>query len=244
MFDFNNKKVVITGGSGGIGKVVTQKFLERGADVVLFDLDANALNAVKRSFTQGNVEVVQGDVTNREDLNRLTQTAGKIDVLVCLIGLFIPSPFEQTDDDTIDKMLTINVKSTILTIQAALPVMQEFGSIVTLSSSAHLKPLPMGGALYSASKAAVKGLSRSLALELMPQKIRVNTVCPGPIDTERMAAPMVVSNEIKEQIAETIPMKHLGKPEDVANAILYLSSDEASFITGEEFVIDGGLTSL
>ncbi len=244
MLNFKEKNIVITGGSGGIGLAVAERFLAQGARVVLFDLNEQALQDAKQKLNNENIETVQGDVTNTADLQRLVDCAGRIDGLVCLIGLFVPMAFVESDENLIDKMFTLNVKSTMMTIQSALPAMISGSAIVTISSSAHVKPLAMGGTLYSASKAAVRGLSRALALELMPKGIRVNSVCPGPINTERMAAPMVVPQEMKDQIAESIPMKHLGEPEDIANAITFLCSTEAKFITGEELAVDGGLTNL
>jgi NAD(P)-dependent dehydrogenase (short-subunit alcohol dehydrogenase family) len=244
MLDFTGKTVVLTGGSGGIGLVTAGKFLEQGARVVLFDLNTEALAEAKQTLGNDNVVTVQGDVTNKADLAKLVAEAGSIDALVCLIGLFVPAPFEQAEESVIDKMFTLNVKSAILTIQAAIPAMNKGSSIMMLTSSASLKPVPMGGALYSANKAALRGLGRALALELLPKEIRVNTICPGAVNTERMAATFPVPQEMRDQMAATVPMKRLAEPEEIAAAILYLSSTEAAFITGEELIIDGGLVNL
>ena len=210
----------------------------------MFDLNGEALEQAKETLGGNKVTTVQGDVTKKEDLERLVAEAGQIDVLICLIGLFIPAPFEQAEESVIDKMFAINVKGTMLTCQAAIPAMNENSSILLITSSAHLKPVPMGGALYSANKAALRGLGRALALELMPNKIRVNSICPGAVNTERMAATTPVPQEMRDQMAATVPMKRLAEPEEIAAAMLYLSSQEAGFITGEELIIDGGLINL
>ncbi len=244
MLDFDNKTVVLTGGSGGIGLVAAEKFLAQGARVVLFDRNGEALAEARQTLGSDHVVTVQGDVTNKADLARLVAEAGRIDTLVCLIGLFIPAPFEQAEESVIDKMFAINVKGTMLTIQAAIPAMNEGSSILLLTSSAHRKPVPMGGALYSANKAALRGLGRALTLELLPQKIRVNSICPGTVNTERMAATTPVPQAMREQMAATVPMQRLAEPEEIAAAMLYLSSKEAGFITGEELIIDGGLVNL
>jgi NAD(P)-dependent dehydrogenase (short-subunit alcohol dehydrogenase family) len=244
MLDFTNKNVVLTGGSGGIGLIAAEKFLAQGANVVLFALNGDALAEAKQSLGSDKVKTVQGDVTNKADLERLVAEAGKIDTLVCLIGLFIPAPFEEAEESVIDKMFAINVKGTMLTIQAAIPAMNEDSSILLFTSTAHLKPVPMGGALYAANKAALRGLGRALALELLPKKIRVNSICPGAVNTERMAATFPVPQEMRDQMAATVPMKRLAEPEEIAAAMLYLSSSEAGFITGEELIIDGGLVNL
>jgi len=244
MFDFTGKNVVLAGGAGGIGVATAEQFLAHGADVTLFGIDEAALADSKQTLNSERVTTVQGDVTKAEDLQALMKSVGKVDVLVCLVGLFMPIPFEEVTVPVIDKMFDINVKGTMLTVQAALPVMSEGGSIVLMTSSAHLKPVPQGGTLYAANKAAVRGLGRALALELLPKGIRVNCVCPGPVDTERMAATFAIPQEMRDGIASTIPMQRLGKPEEVAAAILYLSSDEAGFVSGEELIIDGGTVNL
>jgi NAD(P)-dependent dehydrogenase (short-subunit alcohol dehydrogenase family) len=245
MQNFVGKTIVITGASGSIGQALTIRFINQGARVYALARNKKALAKLAQRVNSERLTTIAGDATNRHDINKLMAAAEKIDVLVPLVGLFIPAPFEQLDDDTIQSMLDLNIKSTILTIQAALPLLNEGSAITTISSSAHLKPIGTGGgALYAASKAAVRSLSRSLALELMPQKIRVNCICPGPIDTERMAAPFTVPDDIRADIASEVPMKRLGKAEEVADAISYLSSEQASYITGIELAVDGGLTKL
>lgn len=243
MLDFTGKTIVLTGGSGGIGLVTSAKFLDQGAaKVVLFDLNAEALASAKESLGE-RVITVQGDVTNPDDLQRLVSAAGTIDVLVCLTGLYIPAAIGDMDSSVIDKVFNVNVKGTILSVQAAVAAMPKGSAIVVFSSSSHLKPIHEG-ALYGASKGAVRGFARTAALELMEKGIRVNTVCPGPVDTERMAAPMPMPQEVKDMIAGTIPMQRLGDPAEIAAAVLYLSSKEAGFITGAELAVDGGLVNL
>lgn len=242
MLNFSGKTAFLTGGSGGIGLVTAQMFLRQGARVVLFDIDADGLEQARQTL-DGSVETVQGDVTNMDDLLRAVQVAGQIDVLVCLNGLFALAEIGQMDGKVIDKVFAVNVKGTIFAVDAALTAMTNGGAIVLVSSSAHRKAIPQG-TLYAASKAAVRGYARNAALELLPRGIRVNTVCPGPVDTERMAAPVPVPQEIRDQAAGFIPMQRLGDPKEIASSILFLSSDEASFITGAELTVDGGLCNL
>jgi NAD(P)-dependent dehydrogenase (short-subunit alcohol dehydrogenase family) len=227
MIDFNGKTVAITGGSGGIGLVTAEKFLALGARVILFDINAESLQQAQ-SMLDGEVITVQGDVTSQQDLAGMRAAIDRIDVLVCLTGLFAPADLDGLDPELIDRAFAINVKGTMLALEAVLPAMENGGAVVAVSSSSHLSPLP-GGSLYGASKAAVRGFARNAAAELLDRGIRVNTVCPGPADTERMAAPVPVPQEIREQVASTIPMKRLGDPAEIANAILFLASDAASF---------------
>jgi NAD(P)-dependent dehydrogenase (short-subunit alcohol dehydrogenase family) len=242
MLDFTGKTVVLTGGSGGIGLVTATSFLKQGARVVLFDLNAEALAEAKNTL-KGDVVTVQGDVTSMDDLDRLVAEAGDIDVMVCLTGLYIPVAIGDMQPELIDKVFNVNVKGTILSVQAAQKAMKPGSAIVVFSSSSHIKPIPEGS-LYGASKGAVRCFARSAALELMEKGIRVNTVCPGPVDTERMAAPVPMPAEVKEMIASMIPMKRLGNPQEIADAVLYLSSDEAAFVTGAELNVCGGLTTI
>jgi NAD(P)-dependent dehydrogenase (short-subunit alcohol dehydrogenase family) len=213
-----------------------------GAKVILFDINAEALEHAKE-ILNGDVETVRGNVTSKEDLSAITKIAGNVDVLVCLTGMFAPAEIGNLDPDLIDKAMAVNVKGTMLAVDAVVPAMSAGSAIVLISSSSHLKPLP-GGSLYGASKAAVRGFARNAALDLLPKGIRVNTVCPGPVDTGRMAAPVPVPQEVRDMVATTIPMGRLGDPAEIASAIAFLSSSEASFITGSELTVDGGLCNL
>lgn len=242
MLNFSGKTVVITGGSGGIGLITASSYLKQGARVVLFDLNEDALAEAKKNL-KGEVVTVQGDVTNTDDLDRLISIAGNIDIMVCLTGLCIHVTIADIEPQQIDKMFSVNVKGTILSVQAGARVMKPGSAIVLISSSAHLKPIP-AGCVYGASKSAVRSFARGAASELMDRGIRVNSVCPGPIDTERMAGTALVPPEAKAKAAGMIPMKRLGEPQEIADAVLYLSSDEAGFITGAELSVCGGLTNL
>ena len=188
----------------------------------------------------GNLKAIQAlyqDVKER---------VGKIDVLFLNAGVATFGPFTTIDEATFDEMVNINFKGLFFNVQAALPLLNEEASIIFNTSIADQKGFPNTN-VYAATKAAVRSLARTLSTELLPQKIRVNAVAPGPIDTpifEKIGVPKEVVSDIKIGFAGENPMKRMGTSEEVARATLFLASDDSSYITGIDLTVDGGMTQL
>lgn len=247
MSRFQDKVVVITGGNGGIGMEISRAFSNAGAKVVLFAKDEQtAIDAAAAELGNG-AWGAAGDITSVESLDRfyaeVVERSGKIDLLIANAGLCLPGMIADTDEKTIDLSLNINVKGTFLTVQRALPQMNDGGAIVMTSSISNVTGTP-GLGIYGASKAAVRALARTMARELIDRNIRVNAVSPAPTDTETMAMPFAVPEEMKQEAIDAVPMKRLARPDEIAKAVLFLASDDASFINGSELAVDGGTTQL
>jgi NAD(P)-dependent dehydrogenase (short-subunit alcohol dehydrogenase family) len=250
-----NKTVVITGGSGSIGKSAAVKFLKEGANVVLVDLDQNALEATKKELgEEKRVLTVKGDVSSTKDTKNFVQKAresfGGIDILFANAGIEgSVKPIADYDDDDFEKLMQVNVKGIFLSIKYSIPALKEAGggSIIISSSVAGMQGTPNAGA-YVTSKHALVGLMRTASKELAKDKIRVNTINPSPVDNRMMRtleegfAPGHAA-EAKKTFEQSIPMGRYATPEEVADLVLFLASDESKFITGTINPIDGGLTA-
>jgi len=253
MTRLDGKVAVITGGSGGIGKVVAKRFLEEGAKVVLVDLVQGALDEVKAELDSlGEVLAVQADVTKEEDVkNYVDQTVAKfgtIDVFFNNAGIEGKvQPITEISLEDFEKVQQVNVRGVFLGLKHVIPVMTKngSGSIINTSSVAGLGGTP-GVAPYVTSKHAVIGLTKVAALEVASSNIRVNSIHPSPVNTRMMRsleAGFAPDNAegAKEQFAAGIPLGRYGEPEDIANLVLFLASEESSFITGAQYRIDGGM---
>ena len=244
---FQDKVVVITGGNGGIGMAVSRAFSSEGGRVVLFAKDEQAAIDAAASELGNGAWGAAGDITQVDSLDNffseVVAREGKIDVLIGNAGICLPGMVADTDEKTIDLSLNINVKGTFLTVQRALPHMNDGATVVLTSSISNVTGIP-GLAIYGASKAAVRALVRTMARELIGRNIRVNAVSPAPTDTETMAMPFPVPEEMKQEAIDAVPMKRLARPDEIAKAILFLASSDASFITGTELAVDGGTTQL
>lgn len=249
--DLAGKSVVVTGGARGIGRAVAREFANAGAEVVIGDLrlEEARTTALELNETSGSrVVAVRTDVTNLEEVRLLRDEAlrmfGKIDVLVNSAGWDSLKPFVKTAPDQWDRVIAINFKGVVHTCHAILPHMSErkHGAIVNLSSDT-ARVGSFGEAIYAASKAAVIAFSKTLAREHARDKIRVNAVCPGLVDTpliEEMGRDEF-TKKILDSIVNYIPFKRLGRPEEIAPMIAFLASESASYITGQVFSINGGL---
>jgi len=253
MTRLDGKVAVITGGSGGIGKVVAKRFLEEGAKVVLVDLVQGALDEVKAELdTLGEVLAVQADVTKEEDVKNYVDQAvakfGTIDVFFNNAGIEGKvQPITEISLEDFEKVQHVNVRGVFLGLKHVIPVMTKngSGSIINTSSVAGLGGTP-GVAPYVTSKHAVIGLTKVAALEVASSNIRVNSIHPSPVNTRMMRsleAGFAPDNAegAKEQFAAGIPLGRYGESEDIANLVLFLASDESSFITGAQYRIDGGM---
>lgn len=245
----HGKIAVITGGSSGIGLATARRFVEEGAHVYITGRRQSELDKAVKLIGR-NVSAVRGDVQNAADLERLyakiDKEKGRIDILVANSGFIDPQRLVETTEENIDKTFGINVRGLLLTVRGALPLVRDGGSIVLLSSIAAFKGIP-GYTAYSATKASVRSFVRTWTAELKDRGIRINAVSPGPIDTpiiDSQAATKEGADKIRAKFAESVPLGRLGRAEELAAAILFLASDESSYVAGADLVIDGGMSAL
>lgn len=243
------KIVVITGGSSGIGLATAKRFVEEGAHVVITGRREKELKKAA-ALIKRNVTTVAGDVSRLEDLDRLYAVVKEkhdhIDVLFANAGWGEVAPLEAATEAHFDQTFDLNVKGTFFTAQKALPLFKDGGSIILNSSVSNVMGLP-AFTVYAASKAAVRNFARGWAMELKGRKIRVNTISPGPIETPALEKTGLTPEQVKQaaaQWASEIPLGRRGKPEEIAAAVVFLASDESSFITGVDLAVDGGLAQV
>ena len=187
---------------------------------------------------------VQGDVSNVADLDRLygtvKQQKGRIDVLFANAGIFENASLGSITEEHFDKIFSVNVKGVLFTVQKALPLLQDGGSIILIASVAGSKGFK-GGTVYSATKAAIRSFARSWTVDLKNRKIRVNAISPGVIETPMSAE---LSEQLKTILVSTVPLGRMGRPDEIAKAVAFLASDDSSYITGIELFVDGGLAQI
>lgn len=243
---FQNKTVVVTGASRGIGRAIAIAFAKQGANLVLnYNKSQKSVEEVVEAIEAagGKAVAVQADVSQSEEAKKLIQTAvdtfGSLDVLVNNAGITKDMLLMRMKDEEFEQVLDINLKGTFYCLKHASNIMlkQRSGKIINMSSVIGITG-NAGQANYAASKAGIIGLTKSAAKELAMRGITVNAIAPGFIDTEMT---QVMSDKIKENILSMIPLKRAGKPEDVANTALFLASDAASYITGQVIQVDGGM---
>ena len=240
------KIAVVTGGTSGIGLAAAHRFVQEGASVFItgrkpVDLD-KAVAAIG-----GDITAVRADSTNLSDLDTLFRAVmsakGKLDILVASAGLVDPMPFGEISETSFDKTFNLNVRGTMFTAQKALPLMAAGGSIILIGSTASYMGIA-GYSTYSATKASLRSFARTWTAELKASGIRVNTLSPGPIDTpiiDSQADSKEGADAIRASFASMIPLGRMGRAEEVANAILFLASDESSFVAGADLSVDGGI---
>jgi len=240
------KVAVVTGGNSGIGLAIARRFVEEGASVAIFGRNQETLNAAAEELGSDCL-AFQGDAAKNADLQRLCDDAngrfGGIDILVANAGVFEFGRLADVDQPSFDRTSSVNFSGAFFTVQAALPYLREGGSVILVTSGSNRVGLA-DAPVYAASKAAVRSLARSLAVELQAVGVRVNALSPGFVDTpifERTG----IEGEDREQfvasISEQILMRRFGRPEEIAAAALFLASDDSSYITGIELPVSGGL---
>jgi NAD(P)-dependent dehydrogenase (short-subunit alcohol dehydrogenase family) len=246
MSRLQNKVAVITGGTSGIGLSTAQRFVDEGAYVFIFGRRQQELDKAAALIGR-NVTAVQGDASKIEDLDRLFARVqaekGQLDVMMASAGVVEIQMFGEVTAENYDKTFDINVRGLLNASQKALPLMKSRGSIILVSSIAAFMGFP-GYTTYSATKAAVRSFARTWTAELKNRGVRVNVLSPGPIDTpiiDGQAATKEGADQMRAHFASLIPAGRMGRPEELANAALFLASDESSFIYGAEIVVDGGM---
>ncbi|HEU0173480.1 MAG TPA: glucose 1-dehydrogenase [Blastocatellia bacterium] len=243
------KVAVITGGASGIGLATAQLFVDEGAYVFITGRRQSELDAAVKRI--GNdVAGVQGDVSNLADLDRLYDTVkrqkGRIDILFANAGIYEIVPLGAITEEHFDKTFNINVKGLLFTVQKALPLLQDGGSIILNASIAASKALE-SQSVYCATKAAVRSFARCWTVDLKDRKIRVNAVSPGPIETpglKNYLASTRASEDLKTRLVSSVPMGRTGSPDEIAKAVLFLASDDSSYVTGIELFVDGGMAQV
>ncbi|MFN0317987.1 MAG: SDR family oxidoreductase [Burkholderiales bacterium] len=245
MGKLDGKFAVVTGGNSGIGLAAALALAQEGARIAILGRDARTLDAAASTIGKGTI-AVQGDVANMADLDRLYAAAGaaglKIDALFVNAGMARFAPMEQVSEAMFDELFAVNVKGAYFTVQKALPHLQDGAAIVFNSSVTWHQGLA-GASIYSATKAALIGLTKSLAGELAPRKIRVNAISPGVVHTPivgRLGMPLEHAQGFQKMMAENTPLKRGAEAGEVGRVVRFLCSDDSSYITGTEIPVDGG----
>jgi len=246
---FEGKVAVVTGGNSGIGLASARRLHAEGARVVITGRDARSLDAAVSAIGTRSL-AFQSDVARLADIDRLyafvADKLGRIDVLFANAGIGKFAPYSAAPEALFDELFAINVKGLYFTIQKALPHLNDGASVILNTSVAASKGPPNMG-IYAATKAAVRSFARTAATELLARNIRVNAVAPGPIATPIFGRSGMTQEQIesfKAGVADRVPMKRMGSPEEIANAVAFLASSEASYITGVELNVDGGMANL
>src|SRR5579872_2886497 len=241
------KIALITGGSSGIGLATAKRFVKEGAYVFITGRRQAELDKAA-SEIGSNVTAVKGDVANPADLDRLYQIVaakkGKLDIVFANAGVVEPVPTAAVTAEHYDKTFDINARGVYFTVQKALPLMKDGGSIIVNGSGAWQKGIPIYST-YSATKAALRSFVRTWTAEFADKGIRTNMISPGPIETPGLRELFGGNAEaMKGQFKTIIPMRRLGRPEDIAAAAVFLASEESSFITGIDLPVDGGTSGV
>lgn len=245
----NGKVALITGGNSGIGLATAQLFQSHGARLAISGRDADRLDTAG-ALLGSEALLIRSDARRLEDIGAMLQSVDthfrRLDVLFLNAGAAVAAPIEHTTEAMFDEQIAVNLKAVYFTVQKALPLMSAGSSIVVTTSICNQIGSP-GLATYSAAKAGLRALVKSLGLELIGKGIRINAVSPGPIDTpifDRIGLPPEQAAEKRRNITERSPMHRFGRPDEVAKAALFLASEDSSYMIGEEVVVDGGMSLL
>jgi NAD(P)-dependent dehydrogenase (short-subunit alcohol dehydrogenase family) len=249
MGKLEGKIALITGGNSGIGLATAKQFVNEGAYVFITGRREPELARAVKEIGR-NVTGIQGDVSNLADLDRLfaqiKREKGKLDVVFANAGIAKYAAFGKITEDFYDSMFDVNVKGVLFTVQKALSLLSDGASIILNASIAGSKGLPTYS-VYSATKAAVRSFARTWTTDLKDRRIRVNAISPGSIDTPA-ATDLLASSEVGEQrrkmVSTSVPLGRFGRPDEVAKAVVFLASDDSSYITGTELFVDGGFAQV
>lgn len=242
---FKNKNVVITGGSTGIGLATAKAFINAGANVLITGKNADNLKKAAAEINSSKLKTIVSDaikLAGIAEIEKAVAANGKLDVLYLNAGIAQFAPLEHTTEEVFDAMFNTNVKGLYFTFQKLIPHLADGAAVVVTSSMAATGAM-MNASAYSATKSAVKSIARVAANELADRKIRVNIVSPGPTDTpnySKLGFPEEAVNQFKGHYASNTAVKRMGSADEIAKAVLFLASDDASFITGNELIADGG----
>jgi NAD(P)-dependent dehydrogenase (short-subunit alcohol dehydrogenase family) len=250
MGKLEGKIALITGGNSGIGLATAKQFVNEGAYVFITGRRDPELAAAVEQIGI-NVTGVQGDVSDLGDLDRLfaqiKREKGRLDVVFANAGIAKFAPFGTITEELYDSIFNINVKGLLFTVQKALPLMPDGASVILNASIVASKGLP-ANSVYSATKAAVRSFARTWTTDLKDRRIRVNAVSPGSIDTPGLSDLIASNAETGQQrlkmISSTVPLGRLGTPDEIAKAVVFLASDDSSYITGTELFVDGGFAQI
>ena len=246
---FKGKVAVVTGGNSGIGLGVAKAYAEEGAKVAITGRNEKSLESAAEEIGKGTLALQSdsGSVAEIERaINKIGEYFGRIDALFVNAGVAKLLPFEKITEEIFDEMVRINMKGVFFTVQTAVPLMPK-GSAIVLNGSINGHLGMPGTTVYGASKAAVINMAKTFSAELLEKGIRVNTVSPGPITSSLLARDGVSQEKLQETknwIQSQIPAKRFGTPEEIAAAVLYLTSSESAFVLGAELIIDGGMATL
>ena len=244
-FSLENKTILVTGASSGIGKAIAIECSKMGAQVIITGRDEQRLQETYELLEGNHPTCIVADLSKKEDIGTLVNQIDCLNGLVNCAGLTISKPFKFLQEEDIQEVMTVNFNAPLLLTQQFIKKkkLQKTSSIVFISSISGIKVSAIAESVYSASKAAIDGFCKGLALELAPQQIRVNTINPGIIETNIFSGGQITEEQLRENITK-YPLKRYGKPEEVAYASIYLLSDASSWVTGSNLLIDGGYTLL
>ncbi len=246
MARFDGKVAVVTGGNSGIGLATAKAFAREGASVVVTGRDEASLKAAEKEIGGGAL-ALKADAGRLADIDRSMEAVrerfGKIDALFVNAGVGRFLPFEQVTEAFYDEMMAVNLKGAFFTVHKALPLLSPGAAVVLNASINGHKGMP-GTTVYGAGKAAVLNLAKTMSADLVGRGIRVNTVSPGPVESAILSRAGLTGEQLqqtKEWIRGQVPLKRFGRPEEIAEAVLYLCSPAASFVVGADLVVDGGM---